>query len=93
LHYEPMKFTLTCFDNGLGIPAIQDPLQTERWSIKGMAERMDRVGGTFLIEGRPGAGTRVLATLPAERVYLTNDSAPGVWSRLLRRTRADDSCH
>ncbi|MGI4756045.1 MAG: ATP-binding protein [Janthinobacterium lividum] len=90
LQYEALKFTLICQDNGLGIPSIKDPLQTDRWGIKGMAERMERVGGTFLIEGRPGVGTRVLATLPARRVYLTTDGAAGFWARLLRRIRADD---
>jgi signal transduction histidine kinase len=31
-----------------------------------MAERVEAVGGTFTIEGGPGAGTRVEVRLPAE---------------------------
>jgi signal transduction histidine kinase len=32
--------------------------------VKGMRERVEALGGEFKVEGRPGAGTTVRATLP-----------------------------
>jgi signal transduction histidine kinase len=37
-----------------------------------MQARMERVGGTLSIETAPGAGTRVIASIPIAAVALTN---------------------
>ncbi len=42
--------------------------------LASMAERVEAVGGTFTIEGRPGAGTRVEVRVPAEDA---DPEAPG----------------
>jgi signal transduction histidine kinase len=46
-------------DDGVGADAVQ-----ARGGLAGMRERLERLGGSLSIETRPGAGFRVLATLP-----------------------------
>ena len=36
--------------------------------LRGLADRVEALGGTFEVESRPGGGTRVIAELPLGRV-------------------------
>jgi signal transduction histidine kinase len=60
-------------DNGRGFhPDRLAPRGWPRFGLQTMRERTESVGGTFNIESRPGAGTRVLILLPVgagEKVY------------------------
>ncbi len=35
------------------------------FGLRGMRERLELVGGTLTVESAPGAGTRLIATVPA----------------------------
>ena len=50
-------------DDGVGLPAAR----REGVGLAAMRERADELGGTCVIDGRPGGGTRVLARLPLPR--------------------------
>jgi two-component system, NarL family, sensor histidine kinase UhpB len=56
--------TLSVADDGEGLPA-QLPRDTS--GIAGMRERALLVGGRLSIESRPGEGTKVRLTIPADR--------------------------
>ena len=55
--------TLTISDDGRGLPAQPPPVNA---GIAGMRERALLVGGELSIESRPGEGTRVRLSVPAE---------------------------
>jgi PAS domain S-box-containing protein len=60
--------TLTIRDNGQGfdpavLPAV---IRTGHLGLKQMRERVERVGGTLLVESQPGQGTLIRAILPLE---------------------------
>ncbi|HBY99434.1 MAG: sensor histidine kinase [Ardenticatenaceae bacterium] len=60
---------LTVDDHGRGFepPPLEGPLATEREEhigLRGMRDRVSLVGGTFHLESRPGAGTRILVKVP-----------------------------
>jgi two-component system NarL family sensor kinase len=61
---------LVVTDDGLGFE--QDLLHaaplTGHIGLASMAERVEAVGGSFSIEGRPGSGTRVEVRLPTDRI-------------------------
>ena len=59
----------------------------ERWGLLGMRERALAIGGTLECWGTQGAGTEILATVPARRAY----SKPGsnlrsIIARMLSRS-------
>jgi two-component system, NarL family, sensor kinase len=51
------------WDDGVGLPAVR----RDGVGLAAMRERAAELGGTCLIDGRPGGGTRVLARLPLPR--------------------------
>ena len=58
-------------DNGRGFipPPLAGPEATEREEhigLRGMRERVSLVGGTFTVESRPGAGTRIVVEVPSD---------------------------
>jgi signal transduction histidine kinase len=61
-------------DNGRGVGS---PAHAPRGlGLIGMRERAQALGGQFLIDTRPGGGTRVEVSLPFEPVEVTDDGAP-----------------
>jgi two-component system sensor histidine kinase UhpB len=60
---EPGIVTLTIADDGRGLPAQPPPVHA---GIPGMRERALLVGGELSIDSRPGEGTRVRLSVPAE---------------------------
>uniref|UniRef100_A0A832I0W2 histidine kinase n=1 Tax=Eiseniibacteriota bacterium TaxID=2212470 RepID=A0A832I0W2_UNCEI len=57
---EGDRVRLTVEDDGLGLAGEPTP----HLGMLGMRERVTELGGTFTVEGRPGAGVRIAATLP-----------------------------
>ncbi len=62
LTFLPRQVRLTVADDGIGF----DPLQTppDAFGIRGMRERAQLLGGSLLVQSRPGQGARLLVTLP-----------------------------
>ncbi|MEZ4328850.1 MAG: sensor histidine kinase [Polyangiales bacterium] len=60
---ELTTLTAVIQDDGRGIPA--DGGQ-RGFGLAGMRERVEEQGGTLLVEGAPGGGTRVVAVLPRQ---------------------------
>jgi signal transduction histidine kinase len=61
------NWRLTIADNGVGIDT-NAPHHATSHGITGMKERMDALNGTFSIEGKPGRGTTLVATVPMSPV-------------------------
>ena len=54
--------TLTVVDDGVGFdPATPHP---DRWGLTGVSERAHLLGGDLSVEGAPGRGTKLVATIP-----------------------------
>lgn len=60
-------------DDGQGFDPTQATQEGGRFGLQTMRERAESVGGTFAIQSRPGAGTRVIVRLPLP-------SKEGTWS-------------
>jgi signal transduction histidine kinase len=59
-------------DDGVGF----DPLDTNHGSgLKGIAERLDTIGGVVEVRSRPGAGTRVIGRVPVVPAVETSPEA------------------
>jgi signal transduction histidine kinase len=63
LAYQPRAVSLAVLDDGTGLPASDGPLPAER-GLAGMRERAAEIGGTLVIDTRPGGGTEVRAEIP-----------------------------
>ena len=71
LSAEGDRVRLEVEDNGRGFtpPPLAGPEATEREEhigLRGMRERVSLVGGTFTVESRPGAGTRIIVEVPGD---------------------------
>ena len=65
---DPARAQMVIADDGVGFPAEVDMgtlAQGGHYGVVGMKERAARVGGTVQVRSAPGAGTRVVLTLPA----------------------------
>jgi signal transduction histidine kinase/ligand-binding sensor domain-containing protein len=62
LAYQPSSVQLSVVDDGSGLHGNGD-LPVER-GLLGMKERASEIGGTLVIESRPGGGTRIRAEVP-----------------------------
>mgnify|MGYP001202446246 CR=1 FL=1 len=67
LTYRTEEVELTISDSGIGFDQQVFSIEkshTAGWGIAGMAERASAVGGSLVIESRPGQGTKVRAVVP-----------------------------
>lgn len=64
LEIGPESVRLTVQDDGKG---LAEESSAGRFGLVGMRERARLLGGTFLLESGPGAGTRVIAQVPLKR--------------------------
>jgi signal transduction histidine kinase len=65
LAYRPSDVSLEIADDGVGMAARQNgSAESRHFGLIGMRERVEEAGGSFLIESAPGAGTKVIATMP-----------------------------
>jgi PAS domain S-box-containing protein len=58
------RLVLRVTDDGIGVDTASDGAQSDGVGIIGMRERVQMVGGSIRIEGRPGGGTTVEAVVP-----------------------------
>ena len=68
-------------DNGRGLDTAAPPRPrgaTGGRGLVGMRERVELLGGTIQIEGRPGAGTRVIVDLPQVTLSVDGDDTADV---------------
>jgi signal transduction histidine kinase len=79
LGYEKGSFTISCRDDGCGFDAAEfrEQPRANHWGLRGIAERAERVGGTFTCQSVPTKGTAVKVTIPRSRAYLR---PPGIFS-------------
>lgn len=64
LYHHPDRVVLLIEDDGKGFNLDESVDDKERLGLIGMRERVELMGGEFVIETAPGRGTTVRATLP-----------------------------
>ena len=74
IHRTPADVHIRVSDQGCGF--IADDARRRGFGIVGMTERVRLAGGTFTIEGRPGAGTHVDICLPVPATFGTMLAVP-----------------
>lgn len=68
LEREEQNLRLTVEDDGIGFDLEQvTPTAESGFGIKGMSERAHLLGGQLELCSTSGSGTRVVATVPAQR--------------------------
>jgi signal transduction histidine kinase/streptogramin lyase len=83
LHFEKHSFTLTCADDGVGIPAdVVVRGRANHYGLLGMRERSQRVGGTLKITPKSPHGTIVQMHIPGALAYTRDRIASGPFARL-----------
>lgn len=80
VQYRDETVVLSIADNGAGIPHLAEGkarLEIEgHYGVRGMRERLEAIGGHFLIELNAGQGTRITATLPLPTCEALTKSEP-----------------
>ncbi len=66
LHYTDMKMHFTIGDNGIGFDTGQSA-RNRQAGLSNMVARTKMLGGTMIIESRPGHGTSLNFTIPFEK--------------------------
>jgi len=69
---------VTIIDNGVGFDV--DAAWGNGVGLVSMIERLEAIGGALQIDTRPGAGTRVTASVPRDVLHDTDESAAFVSS-------------
>ena len=69
LDFAPAGLTLTIVDDGRGFEVDAIQLDPNRGiGLRNMRERLASIGGTFEVHATPGAGTLLLAKVPADAI-------------------------
>jgi signal transduction histidine kinase len=65
-------------DNGTGldVTTLENGGRAGHWGLVGMRERATRIGASFDVRSRPGAGTEVDVCLTGSRIYTAASSRP-----------------
>jgi len=71
---ESDRLSVTIADNGVGFDV--DGAWRKGVGLSSIRERIDEMGGTLEIRSRPGAGTRLTATIPLEGVAVSARAQP-----------------
>jgi signal transduction histidine kinase len=65
LCFEAAELRLEVVDDGRGFsPPVRDLESHGHYGILGMRERVEQLGGSFLLDSTPGSGTAIVARLP-----------------------------
>jgi signal transduction histidine kinase len=64
LHTEGDQARLVVRDDGCGFREVPDVACGERYGLRGIRERVDKLGGTLEIGNRPGGGAEVAVSVP-----------------------------
>jgi signal transduction histidine kinase len=67
VRFTPESVGLSVQDDGQGMAQRGDDLPGSHFGLKGIRERVDKLGGVLQIDTEPGAGTRVSVTVPTQR--------------------------
>ena len=59
LRYEPEAVELVVRDNGRGLESLETVLPGEHFGLRGIRERVDKIGGSLRLSSRPGEGAEV----------------------------------
>jgi signal transduction histidine kinase/ligand-binding sensor domain-containing protein len=67
MRFDADALRLTVTDDGVGFDegVLANQRRRGHWGVKGMEERMDRLGGRMTVRSRPGEGTTVQFVVPA----------------------------
>jgi signal transduction histidine kinase len=68
------ELELMVSDGGPGFDDAPAPERDDHLGLVGMRERVESLGGTFILRSAPGQGTRVLAHLPLEPAQKEGDN-------------------
>jgi signal transduction histidine kinase len=81
LDYQPREFKMTCRDNGHGFDVNAMLLAPNvHWGLRGMTERAEKIGASFICQSAGGMGSEVRVVVPARRAYVRPEG--GRWWRL-----------
>ena len=67
LRFDADAVALVVTDDGCGLGQGPMELPGGHFGLRGVRERVDKLGGTVEFDSRPGAGTRVEVTVPLQR--------------------------
>jgi signal transduction histidine kinase/ligand-binding sensor domain-containing protein len=68
--YRPRELCVTVRDNGCGIdPQLISAKPEGHWGVPGMRERAERIGATFTLRSRLGAGTEIELHVPGQLAF------------------------
>jgi ligand-binding sensor domain-containing protein/two-component sensor histidine kinase len=64
LTYSNKELRLTVQDDGSGFDPQAGTAKKDHWGIRGMRERAESIGATFMLEAAPGRGTKIEVVVP-----------------------------
>jgi signal transduction histidine kinase len=73
LAFRTKSVTLAVSDDGCGFSAEARARENGHFGLVGMRERVSRLGGTFVLETAPGAGTKIAVVIPLESAAIMRD--------------------
>jgi signal transduction histidine kinase len=84
LSYMTDEVALDVVDDGLGfdVRALADATRTDSFGLRAIRQRVERLGGTVVLESEPGSGTAIAVTFPLD------ETAAAAASEATRATRA-----
>jgi signal transduction histidine kinase len=71
LRFNDDATVLSVVDNGRGFRASE--ISSRHFGLKGIRERVDKLGGTLVLESSPGSGARLSVTVPLAQVAAAHD--------------------
>jgi signal transduction histidine kinase len=71
LRFNDDATVLSVVDNGRGFRAGE--ISSRHFGLKGIRERVDKLGGTLVLESSPGSGARLSVTVPLTQVAAAHD--------------------
>jgi signal transduction histidine kinase len=84
LTYGEMHLSIRIRDDGIGIDSrILSEGKPGHWGLFGMRERAQKIGGQLNIWSKPGAGTEIELTVPANVAYRQGNKE-SLWKRFKR---------
>jgi signal transduction histidine kinase len=66
VHFRQHEVQLVIRDDGIGFDPVQVNDVRPHLGISGMRRRAEGIGGSFVLESTPGAGTSIVASLPLD---------------------------
>jgi signal transduction histidine kinase/ligand-binding sensor domain-containing protein len=93
LRYSDRDLRLFVRDDGCGIePQVLRDGRDGHWGLSGMRETAERIGAKLRLQSRPGEGTEVELTVPAEIAFAASPGppAPRWWRAFRSRSRSKE---